>query len=222
MRFISAFGYKVLIGALCLSFSIFLTLANIAQAQTSSKKIIILGDSLTAGYGIEEQYTLPVRLEEALREVGHDITVVNAGVSGDTTAGGLERLEWVMAEPADFLAIALGANDGLRGIDPQSSRENLEKIIIKAREINQDIKVLLIGMLAPPNLGQEYADTFNAMYPELSARYDVPLYPFILEGVVADASLNQKDGIHPNAKGVEVMIENMVPFFLKYMSEEPL
>lgn len=186
---------------------------NIGQADTKSKKIIILGDSLTAGYGLDEKESFPVRLESALRAKNHDVVIVNAGVSGDTTAGGLERLEWVLADEADVLAIALGANDGLRGVDPKFTRDNLEKIIVGAKNKNKDMKILLIGMYAPPNLGATYVDYFNGTYPHLAKKYSLPLYPFFLEGIVTDASLNQNDGVHPNAKGVDMMVKNLLPFF---------
>jgi len=179
--------------------------------------MIILGDSLTAGYGLEEKYSFPTQLEHALQSDGIDISIINAGVSGDTTAGGLERLAWTLddpfSEPADILVIALGANDGLRAVPPAFTRENLENIITQARDIQPSITILLIGMLAPPNLGDTYAMDFNKIYPELAEKYDIPLYPFFLDGVITDKDLNQADGIHPNAEGVEIIIGKSLPFF---------
>lgn len=176
--------------------------------------MVVLGDSLTAGYGLEEQDNFPSQLERALQSKGHTISISNAGVSGDTSTGGLERLEWSLADGGyDVLAVALGANDGLRGVDPQLTRRNLEQIIIQARKLNPDVKIILLGMLAPPNLGPEYAKIFNDIYPYLSEKYDLPLYPFFLDGVVMNKNLNQSDGIHPNEKGVKTIVENMAPFF---------
>jgi acyl-CoA thioesterase-1 len=191
---------------------------NVAQSgekNVSPLTITILGDSLIAGYGLEEQNSYPSKLEKALQAENKKISILNAGVSGDTTAGGLERLEWTLADNPDVLVISLGANDGLRAVDPNFSRANLEKIILKARELNPDMKILLLGMLAPPNLGKNYAAKFNVIYPELSEKYDTPLYPFLLDGVILDQSLNQSDGIHPNAKGVDVMVKKTLPFFLE-------
>jgi acyl-CoA thioesterase-1 len=181
---------------------------------TDPLKMVVLGDSLTAGYGLEEQDNFPSQLERALQSKGHTISISNAGVSGDTSTGGLERLEWSLADGGyDVLAVALGANDGLRGVDPQLTRRNLEQIIIQARKLNPDVKIILLGMLAPPNLGPEYAKIFNDIYPYLSEKYDLPLYPFFLDGVVMNKNLNQSDGIHPNEKGVKTIVENMAPFF---------
>lgn len=189
---------------------------NIAFAMDKSTPpvtIIMLGDSLTAGYGLEQKHSLPTQLQKSLRENGHDVTIINAGVSGDTTAGGLERLAWTLAEPAEYLAIALGANDGLRGVNPALTRDNLDKMIAQAQEIDPDMQIVLLGMLAPPNLGKDYAAQFNSIYPDLAEKYDIPLYPFLLEGVVAKRSLNQNDGIHPNPKGVQVLVKRLTPFF---------
>ena len=172
--------------------------------------ILALGDSLTAGYGLAETDILPVRLEAALAEAGTPATVINAGVSGDTTAGGLARLDWLMAERApDILMVGLGGNDGLRAIDPVATRANIEAIIRKGQEVGA--VVLLTGMLAPPNLGREYETEFNALFPELAAEYDTVFYPFLLEGVAAVPSLNQPDGIHPNRAGVDRIVEGLLP-----------
>jgi len=152
------------------------------------------------------------RLEAALRKEGLDVDVINAGVSGDTTAGGLARLDWVLASVnggADAVIVELGANDGLRGVDPRTTEANLDAILSRLR--NRDVAVLLAGMWAPPNLGREYADAFNAIYPRLAKKHGVALYPFFLDGVAAEAALNQGDGIHPNAAGVAVIVERILP-----------
>ncbi len=199
-----------------ISFNLLSPSIDIARAEEKSSKlveIIMLGDSLTAGYGLEEKYSLPSQLEKALRKDNLNISVINAGVSGDTSKGGLERLEWTLVDKVGILAIALGANDGLRGVSPDFTKDNLEKIIIQAREIQPDIKILLIGMLAPPNLGAEYSKKFNIIYSKLAEKYKIPLYPFLLDGVVTNKELNQADGIHPNNDGVKIIVEKILPFF---------
>lgn len=171
-------------------------------------RIVALGDSLTAGYGLDGEDSFPARLEAALRERGHDVEVINAGVSGDTSRGGLERLDWAVPEGVDAVIVELGANDALRGIEPGATRANLESIIEQLVERN--VAVLLAGMRAPPNLGEDYAAAFDAIYPDLAERYEVLLYPFFLEGVAADRRLNQSDGMHPNEAGVSAIVERMV------------
>lgn len=184
-------------------------LAGQAVAQTPPT-ILALGDSLTAGYGLAEVDIFPVRLEAALHEAGTPATVINAGVSGDTTAGGLARVDWLIGgEPPDVLLIELGGNDGLRAIDPKTTRANVEAIIEKGKAAGS--VVLLTGMLAPPNLGREYESEFNAIFPDLAEKHQVMFYPFFLEGVAADRALNQPDGIHPNRKGVDIIVERILP-----------
>lgn len=168
------------------------------------------GDSLTAGYGLENSHSFPVVLERRLRELGYAVRVTNAGVSGDTTAGGAARISWALADRPDILILELGANDALQGLSPKHTRENLEAAI-KACQA-QGVKVLLAGMRAPRNLGQEYAAAFDALYPELAQTFDLAFYPFFLEGVAFDATLNLPDGLHPNAKGVELIVQGMLPF----------
>jgi len=170
--------------------------------------IVALGDSLTAGYQLPPGKGFPAQLERALRGEGLDVRVVDAGVSGDTTSGGLARLDWSVGEEADAVIVALGGNDALRGLDPATTRENLDAILDRLEE--RDLAVLLAGMLAPPNLGEEYGKEFRAVFEDLSGR-DVVYYPFFLEGVAADPSLNLADGIHPTAEGVSVMVENILP-----------
>jgi acyl-CoA thioesterase-1 len=169
---------------------------------------VALGDSLTAGYGLDAEASFPVRLEAALKARGHDVAVINAGVSGDTSRGGLERLDWAVPDGTDAVIVELGANDALRGIEPDVTRANLEGILERLAE--RDIAVLIAGMRAPPNLGEDYAAAFNAIYPDLARRFDVPLYPFFLEGVAAQGKLNQSDGMHPNEAGVEAIVERII------------
>lgn len=181
-----------------------------AGASASQITLVALGDSLTAGYGLANEEVFPVRLEKALRARGHDVRVHNAGVSGDTSSGALSRLDWALPAEADAVIVELGANDALRGTDPETTRRDLSRILQKLEE--RDLPVLLAGMLAPPNMGSEYADDFNGIYPELAQRHDAILYPFFLDGVAADMSLNQGDGMHPNARGVDVIVERIMPF----------
>ena len=171
--------------------------------------ILDFGDSLTAGYGLAPEQAFPARLEAVLRRQGIEVRVVNGGVSGDTTAGGLARLDWALADKPDLVILELGANDALRGIDPATVRDNLDKMIGKI-EAN-GAKMLLIGMLAPPNWGTEYENAFNRIFPELAKVHDVPLYPFLLEGVAMKPELNQPDGLHPNERGVAVLVDRLAP-----------
>lgn len=180
-------------------------------------RILALGDSLTAGYGLAEADSFPAQLQTALRARGYKLEVLNAGVSGDTTAGGLARLDWALSDGPDLVIVALGANDGLRGVDPQASRANLAAIMEKLKQ--RELPVLLVGMLAPPNLGQTYGDAFNAIYPELAEQYQVALYPFFLEGVATDPELNQADGIHPNAEGVALIVKRMVSYLVPLLEQ---
>ena len=198
--------------------ALFFFLAPASAAD--SVRILALGDSLTAGYGLAEQYTFTAQLERALRDRGHAVQVINGGVSGDTTRGGLSRLDWALADDPDLVLVELGANDGLRGIDPASTRANLEAILHSLRE--RGIPTLLAGMYAPPNLGPEYGAAFNAIYPELAEAFEVPLYPFFLEGVAAVPSLNQADGIHPNAEGVSVIVSSIVPHVIAALEDAGL
>lgn len=180
------------------------------SANAPETRLLVLGDSLAAGYGLDAAQAFPVRLEAALRSRGHRVRVVNAGVSGDTSAGGLARLSWTLAEKPNFVIVELGANDALRGLDPEVTYANLDRIIARLKARN--IGILLAGMLAPPNFGREYGRAFRAIYQRLARRHGVSLYPFFLEGVAADPALNQRDGIHPNARGVDVIVGRILPF----------
>lgn len=183
-----------------------------AYASEQVHRLVILGDSLTAGYGLMEKEAFPARLEAYLRKLGYAVEVEGAGVSGDTTAGGLARLDWSVGKDADAVIVELGGNDALRGLSPALTQENLRKIVhqLSAR----GVPVLLAGMWAPPNMGRDYADAFNAVFPTVAEEYDVPLYPFFLDGVAADPRLNQADMIHPNAAGVEIIVERIAPYVI--------
>jgi acyl-CoA thioesterase-1 len=196
--------------------ALFLTAPGPAAAK--DRTILALGDSLTAGYGLAVQDGFPSRLEAALRVRGVAARVVNAGVSGDTSAGGLGRLDWLMAEKPDLVIVELGANDGLRGLDTAETRRNLDAILTRTK--NGGTPVLLTGMQAPPNLGREYADAFNEIFPQLAKQHKVPLYPFFLEGVAARPDLNLSDGLHPNEKGVKVIVDRILPYVLQALGEQ--
>jgi acyl-CoA thioesterase-1 len=184
-----------------------------AAADVASKRLLVLGDSLVAGYGLEARDAFPARLEAALKAAGLAVRVIPAGVSGDTSAGGRSRLAWALAasgdKPPDAAIVEFGANDGLRGLDPTATEANLDAILAELR--HRAIPVLLAGMLAPPNLGREYGAEFNAIFPRLAERHGVLFYPFFLDGVAAVPALNQNDGIHPNARGVDEIVRRILP-----------
>ena len=180
-------------------------------------RILALGDSLTAGYGLREADGFAAQLQTALRGQGFDVDIVNAGVSGDTTTGGLARLDWALADNPDAVILELGANDGLRGIDPSITRTNLGAILVKLK--HQNLPVLFAGMYAPTNLGVEYVNQFNSMYPQLAAEHEVALYPFFLTGVVAVPALNQEDGIHPTREGVAVIVSGILPYVTELITQ---
>jgi len=185
------------------------SLANEAKANDKPVKIVVLGDSLSAGLGLPAAAAFPARLQKALKDRGVNVDMINAGVSGDTSSGGRDRLDWSIPEGTQAVIVELGANDALRGIDPKITRAALTDIVSRLK--GRGIAVMLCGMLAPPNYGSDYADRFNSIYPDLAKAFDVPLYPFFLAGVAADAKLNQADGIHPTAAGVDIIVGNMLP-----------
>jgi len=181
-----------------------------AAEHSDSVKVIMLGDSITAGFGLSADNALPVKLQEALRGDDMSVEIINAGVSGDTAADARARLDWVLGERADAIFVALGGNDLLQGIDPAETEANLRAIIETARA--RGLKVALAGMRAPGNYGKDYRRAFDAIYPRLAREYNVPLYPFLLEDVAARPELNQRDGIHPNETGVEIIVASLAPF----------
>lgn len=180
--------------------------------ETPPFRLVMLGDSITAGYGLTRGEALPVKLEEALKAQGRHIEIVNAGVAGDTTAAGRARFDWALADGADGVLIALGGNDVLRAIAPSVARANLEAMLARASQLG--VPAALAGMRAPDNLGPDYQAELEAAYRELSRAYGAPLYPFLLDGVAGDPSLNQADGIHPNAAGVAVIVARLAPFIV--------
>lgn len=188
-----------------------------APAAAEKLRILAFGDSLTAGYGLPSEDGFVAQLQRALDEVGAEATVLDGGVSGDTTAGGLARLDWALGDDPDLVILELGANDGLRGIDPAETRANLDAMLTRLKEAGT--VVLLAGMLAPPNLGPEYGAEFNRIYPELAEAHGVALYPFFLDGVAAEPALNQSDGIHPSAEGVAVIVQRILPYVMKAIEQ---
>jgi acyl-CoA thioesterase-1 len=199
-----------------------MTVAKPAWAESTKPfKLVVLGDSLSAGLGLPAQDAFPAKLQKALQAKGIAVDMTNAGVSGDTSSGGRDRLDWSVPEGTEGVILELGANDAMRGIDPDLTRAALTDIVqrLKARKI----AVMLCGMLAPPNFGADYGARFNSIYPDLAKQFDVPLYPFFLDGVAADAKLNQADGIHPTAEGVDIVVNNMLPTveaFLRTIGEQ--
>jgi acyl-CoA thioesterase-1 len=184
-----------------------------APAGARTLQIVDIGDSLTAGLGLPADEAFPARLEARLKEDGLSVQIANAGVSGDTTAGGLARLDWALGDKPDLVILALGANDALRGTDPATVKANLDKMIDKIEA--SGAKLLLLGMLAPPNWGKGYEEAFDRIYPDLAKTHRVPLYPFFLEGVAMNPDLNQPDGLHPNQKGVGVLVDRIAPVVAK-------
>ncbi len=200
---------------LVLGFALMTAAPVAADAAAKPVKIVVLGDSLSAGLGLPGTAAFPARLQKALKDKGIDADISNAGVSGDTSSGGRDRLDWSVPDGTDAVIVELGANDALRGIDPAITRAALSDIVgrLKARKI----AVFLCGMLAPPNYGSDYAAKFDAIYPDLAKAFDVPLYPFFLDGVAADARLNQADGLHPTAEGVDVIVKKMLPMMQAFL-----
>jgi acyl-CoA thioesterase-1 len=194
-------------------------LALPASAQTQAArpvKMVVLGDSLSAGLGLPASSAFPVRLQKALKTKGIDVDVSNAGVSGDTSSGGRDRLDWSVPDGTEAVILELGANDALRGIDPKITRAALADILTRLQA--RKVAVLLCGMVAPPNYGADYSARFNAIYPDLAKAFQVPLYPFFLEGVASDARLNQADGLHPTAEGIDVIVKNILPTVEAFLS----
>lgn len=192
-----------------------LTVSTSFANSTASNSVVILalGDSLTAGYGLGRDDSFPRQLENSLTSSGYPVTVINGGVSGDTSAGGLARLEWSIAGKPQIVIVELGANDALRGVDPAQTYDNLEQIIVRLKKAG--CRIVFAGMRAPRNLGLDYTVEFDQIYPDLAERHDLDLYPFFLEGVAAEPGLNQADGIHPNAEGVRVVVNGIQPLIVK-------
>ena len=184
-----------------------------APAMAKTPEVLAFGDSLTAGLGLPASEAFPARLQARLKDEGIDVKIVNGGVSGDTTTDGLARLDWALADKPDVVILALGANDMLRGINPKIVRANLDQMIAKIQA--SGAKILLLGMQSTTNWGAEYEHAFDNIYPELAKAHDVPLYPFFLDGVAMNPALNQPDGMHPNERGVAIMVDHIAPLLAK-------
>jgi acyl-CoA thioesterase-1 len=209
-------AFKILFGALLVAIMAMLTAV---PAVADPISIVGMGDSLMAGYELGPGEPFAARLQEALKKDGYDATVTNAGVSGDTTSDGLARLDWSVPDGTDLVMLELGSNDMLRGIDPALTKKNLEAMIERLRA--RDIKVVLFGMKAAPNLGPDYQKAFDAIYPELAAKNSLPLYPFFLDGVAGQPGMQLEDGLHPSAKGVDLMVERILPTVEKAIAAVP-
>ena len=179
------------------------------QASVAPPTIIFYGDSLTAGYGLSPAEAFPALVEASLTKNNKPCKVVNAGLSGETSAGGLTRIDWILRQPVDIFVLELGANDGLRGLPLEQTEKNLQAIIEKVKAKNPDVTIVLAGMLVPPNMGPEYTEKFKKIYPTLAKKNNATLIPFILQGVAGDENLNQADGIHPNVEGHKIVANNV-------------
>ena len=189
--------------------------AAIPAAVAAPIRLLVLGDSLAAGYGLPPEQSFPARLQARLRQDGLDVTVIDGGVSGDTTAGGRARLDWALADKPDAAIVELGGNDALRGISPADTRANMNAIVGRLKQAG--VRVLIAGMLAPPNYGRDYQRDFDAIFPAVAKAHKVALYPFFLDGVATDTALNQPDGIHPNEKGVTEIVDRIAPSVVRLL-----
>jgi acyl-CoA thioesterase-1 len=191
-----------------------LVIAFVVMIQLPKQKtILFFGDSLTAGYGLSPEEAFPALIEKQLNKTGPRVKVVNAGLSGETSAGGLGRIDWIMRQPIDVFVLELGANDGLRGLPVAQTISNLQAIIDKVKARQPDVKIVLAGMMVPPNMGPKYANDFKSIYPDLAKKNKATLIPFILDGVAGDEKLNQADGIHPNVEGHQIIANNLIKVF---------
>ncbi|HEV7320280.1 MAG TPA: arylesterase [Ensifer sp.] len=197
--------------------ALMMTIALSSAARAETIGLVGFGDSLMAGYQLPPEDAFPARLEKALKEKGLNVTIANAGVSGDTSSGGLARIDWSVPDGTKGVILELGANDALRGIAPEETRKNIEAMIVRLTE--RGIAVLLAGMMAPPNMGADYAARFNPIYPELAQKYGLELYPFFLDGVVTEAKLKLDDGMHPNGDGVGVMVDKALPVVERFLTK---
>lgn len=180
------------------------------SAKQEKTTILFFGDSLTAGYGLSKQQAFPKLVEQQLNAQGYNVQAINAGLSGETSAGGLNRIDWILKQPIDIFVLELGANDGLRGLPIAQTKKNLQAIIDKVKEKNPKAKIVVAGMMVPPNLGPEYSQQFRKVFPEVAKNNDATLIPFLLDGVAGDESLNQPDGIHPNVEGHKIVADNVI------------
>ncbi len=189
---------------------VLLSIIGLSFISSQQEKIILFyGDSLTAGYGLSPEFAFPALIQKKLKEEGENYKVINSGLSGETSAGGLARIDWVLRQPVDVFVLELGANDGLRGLEINQTRQNLQSIIDKVKAKNPSVKIVVTGMMVPPNMGQDYGSQFQKVFPELAKKNNASLIPFLLDGVGGDPKLNQADGIHPTAEGHKIVAENV-------------
>ncbi len=201
--------FMAIIFACAAALAVMIAPSSAPLAQGKPLRIVALGDSLSAGYGLPQEAAFPVVLERALKAKGHNVEIANAGVSGDTSSGGLDRLDWSVPDGTDGVIVELGANDMLRGLDPAITRKSIETIVERLKARN--IPVMLAGMYASRNLGQDYIAKFDTIYTDIAKKHDLVLYPFFLDGVAGERSLNLPDGMHPTAKGIEIIVERILP-----------
>jgi acyl-CoA thioesterase-1 len=186
-----------------------IVLALIFQTSASTKTVLFFGDSLTAGYGLSVEEAFPALIEKKLNEKGKPAKVINAGLSGETSAGGLSRIDWVLRQPVDVFVLELGANDGLRGLPVEQTQKNLQAIVDKVKAKYPKVKIVIAGMMVPPNMGPDYTAKFRKVFPELAKRNSATLIPFLLQDVAGNEKLNQSDGIHPNVQGHKIVADNV-------------
>lgn len=206
MESIQLQGWKTKIGGLLVMLS---SLVFLAAATAAPKVVLFLGDSITAGYGLETSQAFPALIQDKIDAKGWPVRVINAGQSGDTSAGGLNRIDWLLRNPVDILVLELGGNDGLRGLSPQVTQKNLQAIIDRTKAKHPQVKIIIAGMMLPPNMGRDYGRQFNAVFSQLAKRNGAVLIPFVLEGVGGVRELNLADGIHPTAKGHTIVAANV-------------
>lgn len=204
-------GKKIFVAVIAILLALAFIWTRVQAEESGAVRVLAFGDSLTAGYGLDPEDAYPALLEVIARGEGFEVNVRNAGLSGETTSGGLRRIDWVLRQPVDILILALGANDALRGQDPGLTENNLRAMITRARQAHPEIIVILAGMLAPPNLGTEYREAFDGVFPKIAADKDIRLVPFLLEGVAGNPSLNQADGIHPTRDGQRIIAKTLWP-----------
>jgi acyl-CoA thioesterase-1 len=195
--------------------AVIIVILLVFNAFQTPKVILFFGDSLTAGYGLSTEEAFPALLEKELNKTDKKVKVVNAGLSGETSAGGVSRIDWILRQPIDIFVLELGANDGLRGLPIEQTRQNLQSIINKVKAKNPNCKIVLAGMMVPPNMGKQYTDEFKNIYPDLASKNNATLIPFILDGVAGIEKLNQADGIHPTPQGHKIIATNLKKVFEK-------
>lgn len=191
-------------------FMVFISLITLFQTTTRPKVILFYGDSLTAGYGLSTEEAFPAIVDRTLKQKGKTVKVINAGLSGETSAGGLTRLDWVLRQPVDIFVLELGANDGLRGLPLDETRKNLQAIIDGVKKKYPSANIVIAGMMVPPNMGPDYTTAFQKIFPELAKKNSATLIPFLLQGVAGDEKLNNADGIHPNVEGHKIVASNVL------------